>query len=215
MQIYWHGLSSIRIETKTGETQATVVTDPYTGETGLRFPRTLEPEIVLCSHQDRKRCVLDGFASKPFMVSEPGEYEVAGVFVRAIQDIEKDPEMDERHVIYRIDAEDISIAFLGRIDRKLSSKEVGELGDIDILMIPVGGGSVLDAETAQSVMQAIEPRIVIPMYYGIKGVKEKLDDVEAFCKKLGSCTREDVNKLKISKKDLPQDTMQIVVIERA
>jgi len=207
-------MTSVRIETKSGDIKATLVTDPYGNETGLRFPRTLEPEIVVLSHQDRERFNLEAFTNNPFVISDPGEYEKAGIFVHGIQDPQKDSD-EARSLVYRIDAEDMSIAFLGRLHRKLSSEEIGSLGEIDILIIPVGGGSALDPETAQDVMQAIEPRVVIPVNYGMKDVKEELMDVESFCKKLGSCTRENVNKLKISQKDLPQDTMQIFVIDRA
>ena len=90
-----------------------------------------------------------------------------------------------------------------------------ELGDIDILALPVGGGNVLDSKTAADAITTIEPRIVVPMYYDTPGVKEKLGSVDAFCKQLGVCKRQDSNKLKIVKKDLPPEDMLVAVLERA
>jgi len=214
MQLFWHGLSSIRIEAKTSNTEATLLTDPYPNESGLRFPRAIQPDMLALSHQDRSRFNLEGVAGTPFIVSDPGEYEVKGIFVKGIQDptAEKDA---LRPVIYRIDAEGMSIAFLGQLKRALTPVEIEELGDIDILALPVGGGNVLDSKTAADTITTIEPRIVVPMYYDIPGIKEKLGSVDAFCKQLGVCKRQDSNKLKIVKKDLPPEDMLVAVLERA
>ncbi|MBU1032850.1 MAG: MBL fold metallo-hydrolase [Patescibacteria group bacterium] len=213
MQIFWHGLSCIRIEAKTGEAEATLVTDPYSNETGLRFPRTLEADILALTHQDKKLFNIEAVGGEPFVVSEPGEYEVANLFVHSIQDPEAEQEK-LRSIIYRFDSEGMKIAFLGNLKRQLTNFEIETLGDIDILMVPVGGSSVLDAKGAANVIKAIEPRIVVPIHYYVQGIKEKLNDVDAFCKQLGVCKRENVNKLKIEKKDLPMDEMLVYVIER-
>jgi len=239
----------MRIEAKNADTSATLVTDPYQNASGLRFPRTLEPDVVVMSHPDQAEYNLESFTNSPYLISEPGEYEKAGIFVRGVpssevvkkktdddeegEETEEDEEAQEEEekpvqkekeskkdsgtqtVVYRFDAEDISIGFLGQIDRQLTNREIETLGEIDILMIPVGGGSVLDAKSAQKIIDVIEPRIVIPMYYDVDGVKEKLDSIDSFCKVFGSCTRENVNKFKIASKDLPQDSMKIVVIDRA
>lgn len=214
MQLFWHGLSSIRIEGKLGETEATLLTDPYPNESGLRFPRTVEPDLLVLSHQDRSRFNLEGVAGSPFIVSDPGEYEVKGLFATGIQDpgAEKD---EKRHVMYRFDVEGMSIAFLGQMARKLTAFELEAMGNIDILLVPVGGGDVLDAKTAAEMITTIEPRIVIPIHYDIPGLKEKLAGVDAFIKQVGAAKRQDATKLKISKKDLPADDVIIMVLERA
>ncbi|MFH1078019.1 MAG: MBL fold metallo-hydrolase [Patescibacteria group bacterium] len=214
MQIFWHGLSSIRIECKSMNTEATVLTDPYPNETGLKLPRTLAPDMLLLSHQDRSRFNLEGVGGTPFIISDPGEYEVKGAFAQGIQDPSAETDA-KRPLIYRIDAEGMAIAFLGQLKRALTPHEVEALGDIDILALPVGGGNVLDAKLATETIATVEPRIVIPLYYDVEGVKEKLGTVDAFCKQLGVCTRQDVNKLKIARKDLPTEDMVIMVLERA
>ncbi|MBI4139087.1 MBL fold metallo-hydrolase [Candidatus Uhrbacteria bacterium] len=214
MQLFWHGLSSIRIEAKFADTASTLLTDPYPNDTGLRFPRTLAPDLLVLSHQDRSRFPLDAVEGKPFIISDPGEYEVKGMFVRGIQDPSAETEK-LRNVIYRFDAEGMSLAFLGQLNRQLTSYEVEQLGDIDILLLPVGGGETLDSKKASDVIAEIEPRLVIPLSYDIPGLKAKLASVDVFCKQLGGCKREDAPKLKIIKKDLPTDEMKIVVLERA
>lgn len=214
MQIFWHGLSSIRIEAKQGETEMTLLTDPYANESGLRFPRTVEPDAVVLSHQDKSQFNLEGVLGTPFTIADPGEYEVKGFFVQGIQDPESGSEK-QRPVIYRFDAEGISCAFLGQLKRKLTNFELEQLGDIDILFLPVGGGDVLDSKEAVDAMSAVEPRIVVPLHYDVPGLKKPLGSVENFCKQMGVCKRQDASKLKIQKKDLPVDDVLIVVLERA
>jgi L-ascorbate metabolism protein UlaG (beta-lactamase superfamily) len=214
MQIFWHGYSSVRIEAKTGDTECVLVTDPFENETSLRFPRTLEPDILVLSHQDRSRFNLEPIQGHPFIVSDPGEFEVKGMFVNGIQDKKKD-EGKERPVIYRFTAEGMNVGFLGGLKRAPTEDEMAELGNIDILLIPVGGGDYMDAKTAAEVIAEIEPRMVIPLSHDIPGIKAKLGHVDAFCKQLGSCQRQDANRLKISKKDLPADQLVVAVLERA
>jgi L-ascorbate metabolism protein UlaG (beta-lactamase superfamily) len=139
---------------------------------------------------------------------------VKGIAVTGVQDPTAD-KSELRPIIYRFVAEGISIAFLGQLKRQLTSFELEQLGDIDILLLPVGGGEVLDSKAAVETITSVEPRIVVPMYYDVPGMKEKLTTVDAFCKQMGVCKRQDAAKLKITKKDLPADDMLIVVLERA
>lgn len=213
MQIYWHGYSTIRIEAKHGDTTSVIMTDPFENEAAMRFPRAAQPDILLLSHQDRKQFNLEGVAGSPFVISDPGEYEVRGIFVNGIQD-SKAEQGALRPLIYRIEAEDISVAFLGQLNRKLTDVEIEALGNVDILILPVGGGHVLDAKLSANIISMVEPRIVVPIHYHVPGIKTKLGTVENFCEAVGVCKRQDINKLKISKKDLPADEVLIMVIER-
>jgi hypothetical protein len=214
MQIFWHGYTSVRLEAKTGDTECTVLTDPFENETSLRFPRTLQPDVTVLSHQDRSRFNLEPIQGTPFIVSDPGEYEVKGVFVNGIQDKQKDPGK-ERAVIYRISAEGMNVGFLGSLKRAPTEEELAALGNIDILLVAVGGGDGMDAKTAAEIIAEMEPRVVVPLGYDIPGIKAKLGSVDAFCQQLGSCQRENATRLKITKKDLPADNLMVAVLERA
>lgn len=214
MQIYWHGFTSIRLEATHGDKQSTLVTDPYESNRGLRYPRTLAPDIVCLSQQNQKVFNLDSFQNKPFLISTPGEFEVQGIFDYSIPMEIKD-EKDRGRMIHRFEAEDISVGFLGEIQRVLTEDEVGKLGNIDILMLPVGGGNdYLTAKQASEIISLVEPRMVIPLAHHVSGVKQALGTADAFCKEL-VCKREDSNKLKIKKKDLPAEELLVAVLERA
>ncbi len=215
MQLFWHGYSSVRIETKTGDKGATLLTDPYPNEASLRFPRTIEPDILLLSHQDRTQFNIEGAGGTPFIISDPGEYEVQGLFVHGFQDPKTDEAEKFRPVIYRLVAEGMRLGFLGQLKRQITDKELEELGAIDILLLPVGGGEGIGSKEASEAISRIEPRVVVPLNYSIPGIKTKLEGVDAFCKSLGVCKRQDSNKLKITKRDLPSEDLLVAVLERA
>jgi L-ascorbate metabolism protein UlaG (beta-lactamase superfamily) len=215
MQLFWHGYSSVRIEGRMGESEVTILTDPFESEASVRFPRTVSPDILVLSHQDRSTFNLEGAQGTPFIISDPGEYEVKGAFVVGIQNPSVDPGTAERPVIYRFMLEGMSVGFLGQLKRKLTEHEIEALENIDILLVPVGGGDVMDPKLASETIAEIEPRIVVPLHYDIPGIKAKLSGVDAFCKQLGVCKRQDINKLKITKKDLPTEDVLITVLERA
>lgn len=214
MQISWNGLGSFVIAGKPVSGDVMLVTDPYQNSVGLRFPRTLAAAIVVQSHDAEEAnnySSVEGEENKkPFLVDHAGEYEAQGIFVTGIQAPKKD---GTKHTIFRIRLEDMSIGFLGAIDRILTDKEIELLGAIDILILPVGGGQVLSKDLSAEVVTQVEPRMIIPSYYDVAGTKLKLDDVEGFCKEV-SCPREDVNKLKITQSTLPQEEVVVRVLSR-
>ena len=216
MQILWHGLSCFEITTSTVDGEVTVVTDPYGNETGLRFPRTLEANVVLVSHDEEDANNLTAVSGGPKVIDMPGEFEVRNVFLFGVDAPLKREVKGKRvsNCLFRIETEGMHIAHLGALDRALTDVELQELENIDILMVPVGGGKVLSPKLAAEVIAQIEPRVVIPMTYNLPNLKEELATVDQFCKELGACKREEMNKYKVSRKDLPEDDMLIVTLNR-
>lgn len=211
MQISWHGLSCFSLTAQTGSGEVSFVVDPYQNETGLRFPRTLTADLIAVSHKgddaDNVEAVGETSHGKPFVIDLPGEYEVKGIFVHAI-------DAGEGQRILQIEVEGIRMVHLGALSRDLTDKDLDLLGNVDILFVPVGGGRVMSPKMASEVISQVEPRIVIPYDYAIDGLKENFQPIDSFCKALGVCNREDVNKLKIVRKNLPEDKMVIYVLNR-
>lgn len=214
MQIFWHGFSCVRIEGTHGNKETTLVTDPFESELGLRFPRTLSPDIVVLSHQERKKFPLDAFENKPFVIDNPGEYEVDGMFVFA-NPLKGEGSEYPYPMMHRFEIEGISVGYLGGIHRALEESEIAKLDNIDVLLLPVGGGPFMNAKQAIETINLVEPRIVVPLYHHVEGVKLDLGTADAFCKELGVCKRQDANKLKLSRKDLPADELIVTVLQRA
>jgi L-ascorbate metabolism protein UlaG (beta-lactamase superfamily) len=217
MQISWLGLSAFEITTKTTNGEVVLVTDPYSNETGLRFPRTIEGHVAMVTHDELDANNIEAITGSPYIIKTPGEFEIRGVFVFGIssplkREQKKDVPVD--NILYRIESEGIHLAHLGAIDRELTDEELKRLQNIDILMVPVGGSGVLTPSDAAEVISQIEPRVVIPMTHSIPNLKAEYETVDAFCKAMGTCRREHMNKFKITKKDLPEEDMLIVTLER-
>lgn len=212
MIITWLGHSCFKIQDKVGSEGVTVVTDPFGKGTGLKVPN-FEADVVTVSHQHEDHNNVDALRGNPFVVDCAGEYDLKGVSIDGIDAFHDDKEGKDRgkNLIFCINIDDISIVHLGDLGHKLDSKQLEKIEGADILLIPVGGKDTVDAKTAVEVISQIEPRIVIPMHYKIPGVKMNIDGLDKFVKELGiKPTMEE--KLKISKKDLPQEDMELVVL---
>lgn len=215
----WHGLSCFSIEAKNGDAVANLVTDPFGPDTGLKLPRNLSGDIVTVSHDHPSHNNVDAVKAegdkKLFIVHTPGEYEVGGLFVYGVSAPHDQKEGKDRGLttLYRFEVGDLSFAHLGDLGSPIVDAEREALEDIDVLLLPVGGGSVLTAKQAVEIVTQLSPRIVIPMHYSLPGLKNDSDAVEKFLKEMAA-TPERVAKFKIMKKDLPAEETKVVILEK-
>jgi len=88
----------------------------------------------------------------------------------------------------------------------LTAEQVEELGNVDVLLLPVGGVSTINAPMAAEVVRQLEPKIVIPMHYKTQALNRELEPVERFLKEIGVKKVNSQPKLSISKSSLPDST---------
>jgi L-ascorbate metabolism protein UlaG (beta-lactamase superfamily) len=217
MYLQYLGQSCFKIQDKTTADGITLVTDPFDKETGLKVPN-FEADIITISHNHHDHNNAKALRGTPFIISRAGEYDVKGVAVHGVDSFHDSKEGRERggNVIYRIEIDDISIAHLGGLGHILTSQQLEVLVGTDILLIPVGGKYTIDAKQAMEIISQIEPRIVIPMHYKLPGMPDDigLDGVDKFIKEIGLKPTEE-ERLKINKKDLPVEDMELVVMKVA
>lgn len=206
MQIHYFGLSSFKIVTK----DATVITDPFDKESGLTPPRGAGDIIILGEKNNKLYSATSGIQGEPFLISDPGEYDLKGVTVTGIPLLQD----ENRYVsVYLIESEDISILNLTHIrEWNIKQDDLDDLGEIDILILPVGSNSVLTPKLASQIAHDIEPKIVIPSHYATAGLKLPNEKVEEFTKAFGG-KPETMEKLLVKKKDLVQDKTQVIILE--
>ena len=210
MVIYWLGQSAFKIQDK----EVTVAIDPH-DQTGLKMPK-FQAEIVLISHDHPGHNNLEAIKGEPFIINSPGEYEVKNVFIYGISSFHDNKEGAERgkNIIYLIEMEGVKIAHLGDFGQdSLNEEQLELLEGVDILLIPVGGVNTINGTQSAKIISQLQPRIVIPMHYKIPGLTAKLEPVDKFLKEFGVSSPEVMEKLKISKKDLPQEETKVIILK--
>jgi len=216
MQINWHGQSCFQITSSQGKNnQIDIVIDPFSEEIGLRLPK-LQADILLTTHDHYDHNNVKAVSGSPFIINGPGEYEIKNVFIEGIPSWHDDSQGKERgeNTIYTIEAEELKLCHLGDLGQKeLTEEQLERIGEVDILMIPVGGVYTISAKEALKVMSQIEPRITIPMHYQIPKLKVKLEGLDKFLKTLGLKSITPENKLSIKKKDLSPEEAKIIVLK--
>jgi L-ascorbate metabolism protein UlaG (beta-lactamase superfamily) len=215
MEIIWHGHSFFEVKTKENKNLVKIAIDPFSEEIGLKVPK-VEADILLISHDHYDHNNKNAISGNYFLVDSPGEYEVKGVFVRAIKSFHDKVEGKERgeNLIFLIESEDLRVCHLGDFGQKeLNEKQIEEIGGVDVLMIPVGGIYTISAKEAIKVLEQLEPKITIPMHYSLPKLKIKLDPVDKFLKSLGIKSLAPEKKLSIKKEDLSPEEAKIVLLE--
>ncbi len=203
------GHSCFRLKGKS----ATVVTDPYFPDSGYTLGK-ISADIVTVSHHHPGHNNTDAVFNVHRIVQNPGEYEICEVIIIGIAAYHDDKKgaIFGKNTAYLIEIDEISVCHLGDIGHQLTDDEVEELGVVDVLLVPVGGKSTIDAATAARVVRQLDPRIVIPMHYQTPDYSGDLAPVENFLKEMGKDTIEPQPKLTISRTNLPPTT-QVVILE--
>lgn len=215
MDITWYGLSCFRIR----EAGVTVICDPYDKSIGLTLPK-VRADLITVSHERPGHSAADRVAGDAKILRGPGEYEVRNVFVSGLATYHRKKKgVDlERNIAYFLEFGDLTVGHLGDIGEVPHQSEIEALnvGEVDVLLVPVGGGDTLDPARAVEVVGLLEPRIVIPMHYQHPGLEpalgQSLEPVEKFLKEFGVSAPEPQEMLKVSKSSLPEET-QIVLLK--
>jgi L-ascorbate metabolism protein UlaG (beta-lactamase superfamily) len=220
MQIIWHGQSCFQIVAhREKNNQVSIVIDPFSEEIGLRVPK-LEADILLITHHHHDHDNIRAVSGSPFLIEGAGEYEIKEAFIQGVPSWHDNLLGKERgtNTIYTIEVEGMRLCHLGDLGQKeLTADQLERIGEIDILMIPVGGIYTISAKEAPKIMAQIEPKIIIPMHYQIPKLNPpaggKLDGLDKFLKTMGIKSIEPLPKLLIKKKDLSEEEVKIVVLK--
>ncbi len=209
MDIKWYGHSCFRLKDRSG----IAFTDPFPLQgAGYSRPKS-KADIVTISHEHPNHASLEGFTTEPFVITRPGEYEVSGIFVTSIRtyhDSQKGQERGYNNVmLFQFD--DLSVCHLGDLGHVLAQDEVEKLSEVDVLLVPVGGGSTLNAAQAAEIISLVEPYIVIPMHYKTELYPGEMDPVDKFLKEMGASTPSTLDELKLTRGSLPEET-QIILL---
>ncbi len=208
MDITWLGLSCFRIR----GSQAIIITDPFPPGLGYTLGKQTA-DIVTVSHQHPSHSYDQGISGEHRLLRGPGEYEISGVLILGIAAYHDAVKGQSRgkNTLYLMEIDGVAVCHLGDIGHVLSDEQVEEMGNVDILMLPVGGVSTINAAMAAEIIRKLEPKAVLPMHYKTPKTDRELEPVENFLKEMGLGPVESRPKFSVSKSNLPISTQVILL----
>jgi len=211
LDVTWLGHGCFRLRGR----NAAVVTDPYPPSIGLKLQR-MDADLVTISHEHDNHNYTQA-VREAYEIRGPGEYEVAGVSVIGFQtyhDADKGAKHG-RNTVFLIEIDDVRICHLGDLGHRLDDTDAETVSSVDVLLVPVGGRTAINAAQAAEVVRQLEPRYVVPMHYAIPGLKLELDPIDRFLKEMGVNTAEPLPKLSVQSTSGEFETKVVVLEPRA
>ncbi len=185
MEISWHGKSSFTIK----GSNATIALDPLND--------SVKADIVMESKQENDPKVKDAK-----LLNIPGEFEVSGVSIESIPSAVPGAKPIN---IFSFTMDGIRVCSMGALSDDLSEATFETIGDVDVLLIPVGSKDVLSAKQAQIIVEEVDPRIVIPSCYD--GAPSE------FLKIMGKTDSRQADKFSVkSRSELPGEKTELVLL---
>jgi L-ascorbate metabolism protein UlaG (beta-lactamase superfamily) len=214
MKIKWLGHASFLITSQDG---AKIITDPYSTGMGIDYGEIKESaDVVLVSHEHPDHNNIKAVKGSPQAIANPGTKAAKGIEFKGIATFHDESQGKERgpNTAYTFTVDGVNACFLGDLGHQLTGEEVGAIGKVDVLMIPVGGFYTVDAANATKICDALKPKVVIPMHFKTDKCAYPIATVEDFLKGKNNIRREKTSEVTFSKDKLPSAT-EILVLQPA
>ncbi|MBX0327832.1 MBL fold metallo-hydrolase [Oscillochloris sp. ZM17-4] len=216
--VQYLGHSCFRLRGRDG----TVLCDPYSRSIGMDLGRP-SAHIITVSHDHADHNFVAGvkpLREKMFVIDGPGEYEVSGVLITGVRTAHDANKGADRgfNTVFVIHLDDVVFCHLGDLGHELTQAQLEEIGNVDVLFVPVGGGETIGPAEANGVISQIEPKIVIPMHFASAQLSFEYDllPLEKFTHERGIKEIVPVDKLAVTTANLPAESEDTrVVILRA
>jgi L-ascorbate metabolism protein UlaG (beta-lactamase superfamily) len=187
MEITWHGQSCFSLD---GES-VSIVTDPYGPKIGQLPP--LSADIVTVTHDHFDHNYIQAVSGHPGIIKAIGEYFVKGVKITGYPTYH-DPHAGAdrgRNIVFVIELDGLRVAHLGDLGEPLDNDLISLLHGVDVLLVPVGRHVTIDIPDVLNLVDAVAPKITIPMHYRTPFSPDTsfLDSIDAFCDAIGGCPK--------------------------
>lgn len=180
MRIKWLGHSCFKITAKNG---VRIVTDPFDDNVGYKLPK-VSCDIVTLSHGHYDHNFTDCLSGQFEIINKVGNMYTKDIAIRGIHTYH-DEEMGAKrgdNIVYVFDIDGIKVCHLGDLGHRLTAAQIEMIGEVDVVLVPVGGIYTINAEAAHDVCESLNAKIIIPMHYKTKPLKFDLDTVDNFLK---------------------------------
>jgi L-ascorbate metabolism protein UlaG (beta-lactamase superfamily) len=209
LKISWLGHSCFKIEDDGGKV---VVTDPFAESVGYPAPK-IRADVVTVSHEHYDHNNVKALKGDPAVVRGPGKKTAAGIEFEGIASYHDDRggKLRGKNTIICFEMDGVRVCHLGDLGHQLGEKEAEALGEVDVMMIPVGGTFTLDAEGAKKVIGQIKPKIVMPMHFKTPALTFEVDTADRFLS--GEKVERPGHTLAVSKDELPAEGPRVVLLD--
>lgn len=177
MQITYLGHSSFLLVSGGG---TSVVTDPY-GDIGLRFPH-VKADGVTVSHNHFDHCNISAVDGDPKVFDKAGNFSLGDIRLTSIERYHDNSCGSQRgnNLIFSFEIDGIRVCHMGDLGEQCTESVCSKLSPVDVLLIPIGGNYTIDAQEAKKYVEALKPKIVIPMHYFVEGLTVNIASPDAF-----------------------------------
>src|SRR3954454_4114173 len=219
MRITWYGHAAFLIETQ----GLRVILDPYRSpDSGGYLPIEEPADLVIVSHENDRYHSHLGQIVAPFEVVRAlelpeGGQQFQGLRVQAIHVFETPERKPEDEVtIVSFETEGLRLVFLGDLGHSLTEAELAPLRSAEVVLAAAGGPPTIDSPEIPALLDAIGPRLVLPMHYKTPKINLKIQPLERFLDVLPGVPvdRPGRSSLDVSREALPEGR-RIVVLEHA
>jgi len=217
MKITWCGHSAFLLESNDGLVR--LLFDPYipgawNGELNY-LPIREQCDAIFVSHRHDGHFGFNTISGNPAFIRGYGRFWVQNIHVNGVKTWHDEVEGAERgdKTAFSFGIDGLDVAHMGDIGHALTDEQLAELGRVDVLLVPCGGGSTVDAEGAYRIVEQLKPKVVIPMHYKTDRIDAPLDGVESFSK-LFEVVEEGPDTLELTTDNLPETTTLMVMAHK-
>jgi L-ascorbate metabolism protein UlaG (beta-lactamase superfamily) len=219
MRITWYGHAAFRIDTQ----GLAIILDPYRSpDSGGYEPIGEGADIVIVSHENDRYHSHLGQIRSPFRLVRalelpPEGMEIEGIHFKAVR-VYESPERraNEQVAIIHFWSEGLHLVFLGDLGHPLLPDELAPFQSASIVLVPAGGPPTIALSEIPPLLDAISPKLVIPMHFKTPKINLPIQPLERFLEHFG---RDPIHQLgtptiEVSSNSLPQ-RRTIVILDHA
>ena len=207
MEITWLAHSCFRLRSN----DVTVLTDPFPDSIGATMGQ-VQPTIATVSNRHPNHSHVADLQGDFHLIDGPGEYAISGVYIRGVMTpLNPEEPLEGRNTAYFMEMEGLRLCHPGDLNATFLGQHVGEVTPVDVLFAPAGGHCTLELNRIGDLIQALSPRLVVPMHYKVPGISIELGHLDPFLREMGTKAEEPQSRLSVTATSLPAQTRVVVL----
>ena len=179
IRLKWFGHSMWKISTN----DISIITDPF-ADIGYTMPTAETADIILSSHDHFDHNNFELIGGNPEIIKTEGKFNISGINIQTFHTYHDETKGSERgdNLLMKFELEERTFLHCGDIGHMISDELIKEIGNVDVLFIPIGGYFTINAETAKKIVDKIDPIIIFPMHYKTDVLNFPIKPIEEYLK---------------------------------